>query len=119
MTEGKRILYVDDDDINLLIFKRIFGIKYDVLTAESGPEGLKVLEEEEGILAVISDMKMPKMSGLDFIRSARSRFPNLKYYILTAFLIDEELQGAVTEGLIERCFSKPLSFEEIDESLDG
>ena len=78
------ILYVDDEDMNLFLFKSNFGKKYPVFTANSGPEGLKVLEEnDDKIIVVISDMSMPGMNGVEFIMKAQQKYPLIGYFILT------------------------------------
>jgi len=64
------VLYVDDEPINLELFKMSFRRVFNVIVAESGPQGLEVLQNTNGIKAVISDMKMPNMSGLEFIQKA-------------------------------------------------
>ena len=67
------ILYVDDEDVNLFLFEKTFESYYTVITAKSGDEGLKKIEEhQKDIAVVISDMRMPGMNGIEFIEIARS-----------------------------------------------
>ena len=56
------VLYVDDEAINLELFKMAFKNIFDVLTAESGPAGLEIMSKYDTIQVVISDMKMPEMN---------------------------------------------------------
>jgi len=67
MNEHHTILYVDDEPINLELFEMNFQKRFNVLKALSGAEGLKILESKADISFVVSDMKMPGMSGLEFI----------------------------------------------------
>ena len=60
----KRILVVDDDDMNLMRTKRILGFDYDVFFASSGIEALDTLKREEMDL-VLLDIEMPKMNGFE------------------------------------------------------
>jgi response regulator RpfG family c-di-GMP phosphodiesterase len=64
--EKLSILYVDDEEDNLVVFKSTFRRDFKVFTAMSGEEGLAILERED-IFLVITDQRMPKMSGLQFL----------------------------------------------------
>ena len=68
MNNRIKILYVDDEPINLQLFILNFRKKHQVFTAEDGFKALEVLNREPGIIIVISDMKMPGMNGLEFIK---------------------------------------------------
>ncbi len=66
------ILYVDDEQTNLVLFEYSFKDLYNVITANSGEEGLlKLKDYKDDIIVVISDMRMPKMNGIEFIIEAR------------------------------------------------
>jgi response regulator RpfG family c-di-GMP phosphodiesterase len=112
MSKQITILYVDDEDINLFLFERSFSSLYKVITANSGEEGLKKLEESsQDIIMVISDMRMPVMDGLEFVRKAKEKFRNIAYYVLTAFTFSEEIDKAMAEKLIDNFFTKPFDIE--------
>lgn len=113
----KKVLYVDDEPLNVQLFRFNFCKKYIVFTAESGIDALKILQSEPEIQVVISDMRMPGMSGLEFIMKAKETFPQIIYYVLTGYAISGELGSAVKNGIIKRCFSKPLNIEEIEASM--
>ena len=118
MSSKSKILYVDDEIINLQLFEINFSDKYHVLKAESGIQGLEVLENNQNILVVISDMKMPIMNGIEFITKAKEKFPDIKFYILTGFEITEEIQVALKKKLILKYFRKPFDMDEINSSLE-
>ncbi len=111
------LLYVDDEILNLTLFKLNFKKEYTIFTAESGEEGLNILKENNEISAVISDMKMPGMNGVEFIRTAKNMFPKISYFILTGFDITEEIADALNENVIEKYFRKPFNKREIISSL--
>lgn len=118
MTDKKiTILYVDDEPINLSLFQYNLKNTFEVLTAESGAEGLELLKENPHIRIVISDMKMPGMSGIDFIKLAKKDFPDIQYFILTGFDITVEIADALNERLILKYFRKPFNMKEIKASL--
>ena len=114
-----KVLYVDDEPLNVQLFRFNFCKKYIVFTAESAFDALKILQNEPEINVVISDMRMPGMTGLEFIMKAKDDFPEIIYYILTGYSISSELGSAVKNGLIKRCFSKPLNIEEIEVSMNA
>ncbi|MCB2195198.1 MAG: response regulator [Bacteroidetes bacterium] len=111
------LLYVDDEVLNLTLFEHNFKKDYTILTAESGDEGLKILKDNSKISAVISDMKMPGMNGVEFIRTAKNMFPEISYFILTGFDITEEIADALNDKVIEKYFRKPFSKVEIKSAL--
>lgn len=114
-----KILYVDDEPINLQLFQLNFKKKYMVYTAMSGHEGLKSLETNNDIKVVISDMKMPEMNGLQFITKAKNTYPEITYFILTGYDINTEIAEALDSGLIQKYFSKPFNIKEIDNSIEN
>lgn len=118
MSEKRTILYVDDEQTNLLLFKLNFQKRYDVITGMSGFEGLEHLRNNKGIVIVISDMKMPGMDGIEFIKTAKIEFPNVKFYILTGFDITPEIEDALANNLIHQYFCKPFKIKEIEETIN-
>ena len=117
MNRKPKILYVDDEFINLQLFKINFDNKYEVFTAENGITGLEVLDNNPDIVVVISDMKMPIMTGLEFIQKAKVKYPNIKYYILTGYDITDEIQEAIDAKLILNYFRKPFDINEIEDAI--
>lgn len=112
------ILYVDDETLNLLLFKMNFEKKYEVITCDSGKDGLELLKNNPSINIVISDMKMPHMNGLEFIQQAQEFAGHLFYYILTGFEISGEIQSALDSGQIRKYFQKPFNVKEITQEID-
>jgi len=113
-----KIIYVDDEEVNVLLFKINFSVNYEVLTGYSGFDGLELLKNNPDVKVVISDMKMPGMNGIEFIKTARENRPDIKCYILTGFDITEEIQEAIDTNLIVQYFRKPFSMDEIMQAID-
>lgn len=109
----KKVLYIDDENPNLLLFQLTFRNEFEVLTATSGKEGLRLLEKEPEISVVISDMRMPEMNGLEFVNEARKNHDNLTYCLLTGYGNTEEIETAVESHVIDFCFRKPFNRDEI------
>ena len=113
------ILYVDDEQMNLFIFEAAFKKKYQVLTATSGKEGLDKLQEAyNDIIVVISDMNMPEMNGVNFIKEARKSYDKVGYFILTGYGFNHEIEQALQEKVVHKFFTKPFKPEQIQEAID-
>lgn len=119
MSEKTKILYLDDEEINIMIFEMNFSKKFDVISGLNGHEGLKLLETHPDIKVVVSDMKMPGMTGLEFIKLARVKHPNIAYYILTGFEITDEIQQALNQKIILEYFKKPFDLKKIAATLES
>ncbi len=113
-----KVLYVDDEPINLKLFEINFSRKFDVFVANDGFKGLELLDKVLDIMVIISDMKMPEMNGIEFIRKAKERHPDKKFYILTGYEITLEIQEALNSGLIHKYFSKPFNVKEIENAIN-
>jgi response regulator RpfG family c-di-GMP phosphodiesterase len=112
------ILYVDDEPANLFLFEVSFQDIFKVHSASSGEEGLKLLEKKsDEVKVVISDMRMPKMNGVEFIKSARNKYNNLIYFILTGFEFNDDIDKALEEGVILQSFTKPFDSTEIEKAI--
>lgn len=118
MITKTKILYVDDELVNLQLFDINFSKKYEVITASDGFKGLEALINQPDILVVFSDMKMPGLSGIEFISKAKGTFPSKNYYLVTGFEITSEIQNALENGLILKYFRKPFSVEELESVIE-
>lgn len=112
------ILYVDDEESNLRIFKNTFRKEYNILTASSGQEGLKLLEEGKVDL-ILTDQRMPGMSGVDFLKKAIDKYPELNRILVTAYSDYEILREAVNELRIFQYVEKPWREEDIKSTIDS
>lgn len=120
MSEKPAILYIDDEEANLLLFRISFEGKREVLVANSAEEGLKKLEEnKDRIRAVISDMNMPKMNGVQFVEKAQETVRNIPYFILSGYAFNDEIDQALQHNTIQKFFTKPFDRAEIERHLNG
>ena len=118
MNEKRTLLYVDDEPINVMLFKANFKHHYHVITAESGFKGLENLQSHPEISIVVSDMKMPEMNGIQFITRAKKDFTNIKYFILSGYELTEEIIDALDKKLILKYFKKPFNMKEIEVAIE-
>jgi two-component system, response regulator, stage 0 sporulation protein F len=117
MNEKLTVLYVDDEPLNLMLFEKVFRFKYRILTARSGEEGLNKIAENKHIHVVLSDMKMPGMTGIQFIRQAKERYPERICFVLTGYEITDDIAEALENKIIDGYFRKPYNFIEIDNAI--
>jgi len=117
MSNKTKILYIDDESINVQLFGLNFSRTFDVVTGNSGMEGLTLLEKHPEIKVVISDMRMPGMDGLEFINKARQSFSDKKYFIVTGFDVTPEIVESLNNKVIARYFMKPYNVKDIENSI--
>lgn len=117
MSKKVKIIYIDDEEVNVMLFEINFSVNFEVYSGCSGFEGLELLDKHPDVKVIISDMKMPKMNGIEFIKIAKQKYPEKKFYILTGFEITEEIQDALQSGLIQKYFRKPFDIQEIENSI--
>ncbi|MFL5319732.1 MAG: ATP-binding protein [Myxococcaceae bacterium] len=108
------VLYVDDEPVNLRVFEANFRHHFKVLLAQSGKEALQKVEQHpEGIAVVISDQRMPEMTGVDFLEKVRELSPDTVRMLITAYSDMQAVVDAVNRGQVSRYFVKPWAKEEL------
>ncbi|WP_332877326.1 HD domain-containing phosphohydrolase [Massilia sp. S19_KUP03_FR1] len=108
-----KVLCVDDEPNILSSLRRLLRANgYQVLTADSGAAGLKILAEES-VDVIISDMRMPEMNGAQFLATARATWPDTMRLLLTGYSEIQAIQDAINGGEIYRYITKPWDDKEI------
>ena len=108
-----KILVVDDEPDNLDLLHRTFYRDYKVLRAESGPEALEILETNGQVAAIISDQRMPEMSGTELLSLTAQKYPDTIRIILTGYTDIEDLVDAINSGKVFKYLTKPWNAEEL------
>ena len=106
MIAKRPILVVDDEPEILHSLKALLRRDFDVHTANSGAEALQVLQDTP-IHLVMTDQRMPKMTGVDFLRRAKSEHPEAIRMIFTGYADIQAIIEAVNQGNVFRYVSKP------------
>jgi response regulator RpfG family c-di-GMP phosphodiesterase len=114
--ERINILYVDDEQNNLMSFKASFRLKYNVFTAISGDEAIKILKENN-IEIIITDQRMPNMTGVEFLEMVLQINPDPMRILLTGYADLNAVIEAVNKGKIFHYLSKPWNEEELDMTI--
>lgn len=100
------ILYVDDEEANLRVFKSTFFREFNIFTATSAQGGLELLRTNE-IHLVITDQRMPKVTGVEFLTEVRRRYPEPNLILLSAYTDFDALKEAVNDLRIYHFINKP------------
>lgn len=117
--EAPVVLYVDDELINLRVFEANFRTRFTVVTAQSGADALEILGQRASQIAVlISDQRMPGMSGVELLEKARDMFPDVRRMLITAYSDMQAVMDAVNRGQVVRYFVKPWVKEDLAAALD-
>ena len=111
------LLYVDDELNNLVSFKAVFRIKYHVLTAISGEEAINILRKNQ-VHIIITDQRMPQMTGVEFLESILEEFPDQIRILLTGYADMTAVVDAINKGKIFHYLSKPWNEEELDLAIN-
>ncbi len=100
------VLYIDDEINNLNSFKATFRRNFNITTAESVDEALKILEKET-IHVILSDQRMPKMTGIEFFESIQLIFPNPIRILITGYTDINAVIDAINRGQVYKYLTKP------------
>jgi response regulator RpfG family c-di-GMP phosphodiesterase len=112
-----KVLYIDDEEYNLTGFKASFRRSFRVFLANSAAEGLKVLEENPDISVIISDQRMPNMSGTEFFHEIKNIYPFAVRILLTGYTDMNDLVDAVNNGNIYKYLNKPWNEKVLHEVI--
>lgn len=114
-----RVLMVDDEPNVLAGYRRSLGRRFDIITAEGGQAGLQALREQGPFSVVITDMRMPEIDGLAFLKSARASHPDSVYMMLTGNADQQTATDAINQGQIFRFLNKPSTPEQLEQAIDA
>lgn len=109
MTDKPRILCVDDEEKILSAIQRSLRRQFDIVTALSGADALRILKESDPFEVVVSDMRMPQMTGAVFLRQVGQLYPRTVRVLLTGYADLDTVIAAVNDGHIYRFLGKPIS----------
>jgi class 3 adenylate cyclase len=119
MLEDKpHVLYVDDEENNLVALKAVFRRHYNIHTATNVREGMQYLKSYP-VQLIITDQRMPEMTGVQFLEAISSDFPDAISMILTGFSDVDAIIKAINTGRVYRYVTKPWDEQELKMTIDG
>jgi putative two-component system response regulator len=107
-----KIMVVDDEPANLRLLERLFRRDYQVVVAGSGAEALRLLEQHD-VALLITDQRMPGMTGIELLSHAATLRPHMVRIILTGYTDMEALVEAINCGQVYRYLTKPWNNEDL------
>lgn len=113
----RTLLLVDDEPNIVASLKRLFRRDgHVILTANSGLEGLDVLSKHK-VDVIISDQRMPGMTGVEFLRAAKVNYPDTIRIVLSGYTELQSVTDAINEGAVYRFLTKPWDDEQLREHI--
>ena len=119
MTASDRVLIIDDDAALLAGLSRLLGDRFDLATAESGAAALAKVETEGPFAAVLCDMRMPGMDGIEVLRRLGELAPDTVRMMLTGNADQKTAVEAINRGAIFRFFNKPTPIAQLAEGIEA
>lgn len=108
-----RLLFIDDEEINRSNFQQTFAEEYELLLAASGEEALEIMAQENGFALILSDQRMPGLSGAEVLAWARELAPQAERIMLTGYSEPEDIMAAINQGHVYRYILKPWTSGEL------
>lgn len=107
-----KLLIVDDEPANLRLLERLFAREFQCLTASSGAEAIRLLEQHN-IAILISDQRMPMMTGIELFKQTAPLRPHMVRILLTGYTDVEALVEALNSGLVYTYITKPWNNDDL------
>jgi signal transduction histidine kinase len=112
---GPLVLYVDDERANRIVFEQSLS-EFNLRTVADGKSALAVLDEHD-VAVLVTDMRMPGMSGEELLRIAKEKHPQTIRMVVTAYSDVDPILRAINEGLVARYIIKPWERAELVQVL--
>lgn len=116
--EKKTILYIDDEEINLRLFKATFRRDYNILVAKTALEGMEIISKNI-IDLIITDQRMPDVTGVEFLEMVQKIYPQIPpgRLIISGYSDPEDIALAYKEFQLYKFISKPWNQTELQEII--
>jgi EAL domain-containing protein (putative c-di-GMP-specific phosphodiesterase class I)/CheY-like chemotaxis protein len=116
-TKERTLLLVDDEDSIVLALKRLLRREgYRILSASSGAEGLELLAKND-VDVVLSDQRMPEMTGEEFLRRTKELYPHTVRIVLSGYADMQSITNAINQGAVYKFMSKPWDEETLKKGI--
>lgn len=119
MTPEKiKVLFVDDEENNLVAFRANFRKEYEVITALSAVEAFSLLETNAAQI-IISDQRMPHTTGVEFLEQTVKLYPDCIRLLITGHADIEVVIEAINRGQVSKFIKKPWDWEKLSMAIDN
>lgn len=116
---NRKVLCVDDDTNILAAYRRQLRKQFEITTAEGGTKALETLKNEGPFAAVVADMRMPEMDGVELLTTCKQKYPDMVRVMLTGNADMQTAIKAMNEGAAFRFLCKPCPPEQLAQTLDA
>lgn len=116
VNEKPKVLYLDDDEANLVTFRANFRDQFEVFTTSNPVEAYNLIGEHK-INIAITDHNMPRMSGVEFLESISNDYPEVQRILLTGYTELVPVMEAINKGKVFRILTKPFNMKEISKMV--
>lgn len=118
MSVNRKLIYLDDEEINLMFFREMFKNDFSIYTTSSPAEAIEYLKKNE-VEFVLTDQLMPEMTGVEFLQTLKEqKIAEAPYKIMVSgYAKAGEVSEAIQSRLIDEFISKPWSYEGVIEVL--
>jgi len=116
--EKIKVLYIDDEEDNLMAFKSSYRRIFDIYIADSAKKGIDILKNNR-IEVIIADQRMPNMTGIDFFESILNTYPNPIRILLTGYSDISDVKDAINKGQVYRYINKPWNEYELKITIEN
>src|SRR5512139_284956 len=110
------VLFVDDERRVLTSMRAMFRRDYEVLLANSGQEAIDLLRDHT-VDVIVSDQRMPGMTGVEVLKAVKRLAPNAMRILLTGYADLKAIEASINEGEVFRYLTKPCPSEELKEAI--
>ena len=111
------VLYIDDEPHNLTSFKASFRRNFNVYTVDEAVEARKILENKE-VHVILSDQRMPKMTGIEFFESILDAFPDPIRILVTGYTDINAVIDAINRGQVYKYLTKPWNEDDVRNAIE-
>ena len=112
------ILYVDDEADNLLAFRSVFRRYFNIHTAINGQEAIQLLKEKP-VHLLLSDQRMPNMTGIELCENVMQNYPKMVRMIITGYSEMKPINDAIEKGKISKYITKPWDIHELKNEIEN
>lgn len=112
------VLYVDDEEINLRLFKASFRRDFEVLTCESAKEALELLESQQ-VDVILTDQRMPEMTGVELLAEIDQKYPDFppNRLMVSGYSRNEDIDKAFKDYKLYKFVRKPWNYEKLKNDI--
>ncbi len=114
MNKKTKILYIDDEEKNLILFKNSFRREFEIVTANSAQKGIELIEQFD-FDVIITDQRMPEMTGVEFLKEVQKRFSRVppSRLIISGYSDQEAIDEAFDKYQLYKLIQKPWDRAEV------